>query len=772
MVSFLFRRIFSRFLAHGLLALGAWFALAAGSAHAFDPFVVRDIRVEGLQRTEPGTVFGYLPVKVGDTLTEERAAAAVKALFGAGLFRDVRLEGDDGVLVVTVEERPTIGSVSIAGTKEFEQDALKKTLREAGLGESRVFDRALLDRAEQELKRQYLTRGFYGVRVTSTVAPLERNRVAVTMTVDEGQTARITQIRITGNRAFTEKVLRNELKLSEPSWFTWYTKNDQYSREKLTADLEALRSFYLDRGYLEFSVESTQVSIDPERRGVFITILLKEGEPYRVKGFRFSGETLGREAELRKLLRLAPGDVYSGSRLTESTKAMGNLFGQLGYAFASVNSAPVPDRATREVEFEILVDPGRRAYVRRIDISGNARTRDEVIRRELRQFESSWYDADGLRRSRERVDRLGYFNSVEVEPKPVPDSPDQVDIDVKVKERGTGNLMVGAGFSSTDKLILSASVNEQNFLGTGKALSFDINTSRLSRTLGVSHVDPYVTEDGISRSVSASTRLFNAQVLGLGDYRLRTTAAGMRFGIPYTDVDRILFGTSVEQNSYELGLAPPLRLLETVNSVGEKPTALIGSLGWVRDTRDNGLAPTRGQLRSASIEATVPVTDLRYWRATYLHQYFIPVTKDYTLALNGDLGFGQAFGGRVYPQFKNFYAGGIGSVRGFTPSSLGRRYLDGTPAGGQVRMVGNAEFLFPLPGSGADRTLKTFLYVDVGNVYETAEQVDLASLRASAGVGLSWFSPVGPIKFSFGSPLKKEATDRVQRFQFQVGSGF
>jgi outer membrane protein insertion porin family len=326
---------------------------------------------------------------------------------------------------------------------------------------------------------------------------------------------------------------------------------------------------------------------------------------------------------------------------------MGNLFGQLGYAFASINSAPVPDRATREVEFEILVDPGRRAYVRRIDISGNARTRDEVIRRELRQFESSWYDADGLRRSRERVDRLGYFNSVEVEPKPVPDSPDQVDIDVKVKERGTGNLMVGAGFSSTDKLILSASVNEQNFLGTGKALSFDINTSRLSRTLGVSHVDPYVTEDGISRSVSASTRLFNAQVLGLGDYRLRTTAAGMRFGIPYTDVDRILFGTSVEQNSYELGLAPPLRLLETVNSVGEKPTALIGSLGWVRDTRDNGLAPTRGQLRSASIEATVPVTDLRYWRATYLHQYFIPVTKDYTLALNGDLGFGQAFGGRV-----------------------------------------------------------------------------------------------------------------------------
>ena len=481
-----------------LLFLAITFSSWLGLAQAFEPFVVRDIRVEGLQRTEPGTVFGYLPVKVGDTLTNERAAMAVKALFNAGLFRDVRLEVDNGILVVTVEERPTIGSVTISGTKEFEQAALKKTLREAGLGDSRVFDRALLDRAEQELKRQYLTRGFYGVRVTSTVAPLERNRVAVTLTVDEGQTARIAQIRIIGNRAFKDKELRDEFKLSEPTWFTWYTKNDQYSREKLTADLEALRSFYLDRGYLEFSVDSTQVSIDPERRGVFITISINEGQSYRVKGFRFSGDTMGREADLRKLIRLKDGDPYVGTRLTESTKAMTELFGQLGYAFASINAVPQPNRERREVEFEIMVDPGRRAYVRRIEISGNARTRDEVIRRELRQFESSWYDADSLRRSRERVDRLGYFNSVEVDTRAVPDSPDQVDLEVKVKERPTGNLMLGAGFSSTDRLILSGSINQQNFLGTGKALAIDANTSRLSRAVGVGYVDPYITPDGVS----------------------------------------------------------------------------------------------------------------------------------------------------------------------------------------------------------------------------------------------------------------------------------
>lgn len=755
-----------------LILLAITFSSWFGLAQAFEPFIVRDIRVEGLQRTEPGTVFGYLPVKVGDTLTNERAAMAVKALFNAGLFRDVRLEVDNGILVVTVEERPTIGSVTISGTKEFEQDALKKTLREAGLGDSRVFDRALLDRAEQELKRQYLTRGFYGVRVTSTVAPLERNRVAVTLTVDEGQTARIAQIRIIGNRAFKDKELRDEFKLSEPTWFSWYTKNDQYSREKLTADLEALRSFYLDRGYLEFSVDSTQVSIDPERRGVFITISINEGQSYRVKGFRFSGDTMGREADLRKLIRLKDGDPYVGTRLTESTKAMTELFGQLGYAFASINAVPQPDRERREVEFEIMVDPGRRAYVRRIEISGNARTRDEVIRRELRQFESSWYDADSLRRSRERVDRLGYFNSVEVDTRAVPDSPDQVDLEVKVKERPTGNLMLGAGFSSTDKLILSGSINQQNFLGTGKALAIDANTSRLSRAVGVGYVDPYITPDGVSRAINVSTRLFNAQALALGDYRLRTSSAGVRYGIPYTDVDRLILGAAVEQNAYLLGPSAPLRLLDTVNAVGESPTAFLGTMGWVRDTRDSGLAPSRGQLQSASIEATLPVTDVRYWRANYQHQRFIPITKDYTLALNADLGVGHAFGGRVYPQFKNYYAGGIGSVRGFTPSSLGRRYLDGVPSGGQVKIVGNAEFLFPLPGSGSDRTLRTFLYFDVGNVYDTVEDVDLSTLRASTGAGLSWLSPVGPIKFSIGTPIKREPTDRVQRFQFQVGTGF
>jgi len=749
-------------------------------AGAFEPFTIRDIRVEGIQRTEPGTVFSYLPVRVGDTMTDEKASEAIRALFATGFFRDVRLEAEGDVLVVHVEERPAIASVDITGAKEFDKDTLRKALRDQGLAESRIFDRAVLERAEQELKRQYLARGKYGVQVTSTVTPLERNRVGITLAVEEGQNARITSIRFVGNEDFTDKQLLDEMRLTTPGWFTWYSKNDQYAREKLAADLESLRSFYLDRGYLEFAIESTQVSISPDKESVEITIDLHEGEQYRVSEVRFGGELLGRRDEFAELVELAPGDVFSGSRLSESTRRISERLGALGYAFANVNAVPEIDREKRQVAFDILVDPGRRVYVRRIDIAGNLRTRDEVIRREMRQFEDAWYDAEKIRLSRERIDRLGYFTEVRIDSRPVPDAPDQVDLEVIVTERPTGNITLGIGFSSTDKVILSGSIVQHNFLGTGKSLALEVNTSRLSRTAVLSYTDPYFTPDGISRSFDLYTRSFDADELNLGDYRTRASGVGLRFGIPYTEFDRISLGTTFERNDVRLGERPPVRFQQFVDDFGSSSTAWLANIGWVRDSRDSAIVPTRGRVQTANLEVTMPVAELRYWRATYLHQWYYPLGRDFTLALNGDIGIGRGFGGKPYPVFKNFYAGGIGSVRGYYPSSLGPKeeeFRPGggsrlVPTGGQTRIVGNAEFIFPLPGTGRDRTIRSFVFVDAGTVFPRDESISLSDLRYSTGVGLTWLSPIGPLKLSIAVPLRKRENDRTQRLQFQIGTGF
>jgi len=760
-----------------MAALAAMFL--ARAAFAFDPFVVRDIRIEGIQRTEPGTVFTYLPVKVGDTVTEDKASDAVRALFATGFFRDVRLEVEGDVLVVYVEERPSIASIEIVGTKEFDEEALKRVLRDQGLGESRIFDRSVLERAEQELKRQYLTRGRYAASVTSTTTPLERNRVGIVLTVEEGETARISSIRFVGNKVFTEKQLLDEMRLSMPSWFTWYSKADQYSREKFAGDLEALRSFYLDRGYLEFEIDSTQVSITPDRESVELTIAVREGEQFRVSSIGFGGNLLGREAELAQLVTLKPGDVFSGSKLTESSKRISDRLGALGYAFGNVNAVPTIDREKREVSFEILVDPARRVYVRRINIGGNTRTRDEVIRRELRQFEDAWYDAEKIRQSRARVDRLGYFTEVRVDTQPVPDAPDQVDLNVVVTERPTGNVSFGIGFSSTEKVILTASLSQANFMGTGKFLSMQVNTSKLNRTFAINYVDPFFTVDGVSRSFDLYTRNFNASELDLGDYEIRASGVGLRFGVPYTEIDRVSFGLVAERNDVKLGPDAPARYVQQVEDFGESATALLGVLSWTRDSRDSALIPTSGRFRSASVDFTLPVAELRYWRAMYNEQWYYPLSRDYTIALYGDLAFGEGFGGVPYPLFKNFYAGGIGSVRGYFPSSLGPKETETlssgevreVPLGGQSRLVGSAEFIFPLPGTGKDRAIRSCVLVYAGKVFP-GTSIDLTDLRYAVGVGLNWLSPLGPLKLSIAFPLRERPGDRTQRTQFQVGTGF
>ena len=744
----------------------------AAPASAFTPFVVRDIRVQGLQRTEAGTVFGYLPVRVGDELTPARASEAVKALYATGFFKDVHLAQDGDVLVVRVDERPAIASVDVSGSREFDADALKKAMRQAGLAEARIFDRSVLDKAEQEIRRQYLSRGKYSVKITSSVTPMARNRVAVSMAIEEGASARIAQIRILGNKVFKESELLDQLKLTTPNWLSWYTKTDQYSREKLAGDLETLRSFYLNRGYLEFGIESTQVSIDPAREKVYVTLAIKEGERYKVRDIKFGGNTLGREEQFRKALALKPGDTFSGEKLSQTEKKITDDLGAIGYAFASVNPVPTIDREKREVDYTLNIDPGRRAYVRRITIAGNQRTRDEVIRRELRQFEGAWFDSDKIALSRDRVERLGYFSDVQIQNVPVPGVPDQVDLVVKVTERPTGNMMFTAGYSSTEKMLLGVAFNEPNFLGTGNTFGIDINTGQSQRTASVSYVDPYFTPDGVSLGTDVYSRTFNAYNSGLGDYRIRSAGGGLRLGIPYTELDRISFGLVFEQNQIKPGTnGLPQRYIDYVNQFGSTSDAWLATLGWSRDSRDSGIAPTRGAIQRLNVDVTFPGQDLSYYRATYQHAWYTPLTKDYTFSLSADVGYGRGLSGKPYPVFKNFYAGGINSVRGFGSNSLGPRDVkDNNPLGGTASFAASAEILFPLPGTGNDKTVRAFLFADAGNVFDN--RIDFGELRYSVGAGINWLSPVGPLKLSLGYPVKRKPGDDTQRVQFEIGTAF
>ncbi|MET0963457.1 MAG: outer membrane protein assembly factor BamA [Noviherbaspirillum sp.] len=770
-------RIFLPLFSRRLIAAAA-FALCTGSALAVDPFTVRDIRVEGIQRTEAGTVFNYLPVKVGDTFNDEKASAAIKALYATGFFKDVRVEAEGDVLVVTVEERPAIGSVEFSGTKEFDKDTLTKALKEIGLGESRIYDKALLDRAEQELKRQYLSRGLYGVLITTTVTPIERNRVNINFAVDEGDVSRIRQINIVGNKAFTEKALRDQIKLSTPGWFSWYTKSDQYSKQKLTGDIEALKSFYLNRGYLEMQVESTQVSITPDRKDIYVTINITEGDKYTVSDVKLEGEMFGREEELKALVELKPGDVYSGAKLTETTKKISERLGNFGYAFANVNANPQINREKKEVAFTVLIDPGKRVYVRRINIGGNTRTRDEVIRREMRQLESSWYDASKIKLSRDRVDRLGYFTEVNVDTPEVPGTTDQVDLSMNIVEKPTGAISLGAGFSSSEKLTLTGSIQQANAFGSGNTIGLDVNTSKRNRTIALSQTNPYFTDDGISRSFEAFVRTTRPPEINVGDYRIRTIGGSIRFGVPFSEVDTVFFGAGVEQTEVDVFSDSPLVYRQYATDFGDGSTAKTTSfpftVAWQRDNRDSALVPTTGRFQRANLELSV-LGDLRYYRAIYQHQYFKPLFTTSTLALNGEFDYGRAFGGRRFPVFKNFYAGGIGSVRGFEGSSLSVNPVqDQDVVGGNARLILNAELQFPFPGTGADRSLRWFTFVDAGNVFNTigGEKISVSNLRASAGVGISWVSPIGPLKLSFGKPLNAKDADRTQAFQFQLGTGF
>jgi outer membrane protein insertion porin family len=744
----------------------------AGPAWAFQPFVVRDIRVEGIQRIEAGTVFSYLPVKVGDTLTDEKAAGAIRSLFATGFFRDVRLEVQGNVLIVTLEERPAIASIDFVGMKEFEKDKVKQGLRDVGFQEGRIFDRALLDQAEQELKRQYLTRGLYGVEITTTVTPLERNRVAINFNLNEGDVAKIKRINIVGNRAFSEKELLAVLQLRTPGLFTWFSKNDQYSRQKLQADLESLRSFYLNAGYLEFNIDSTQVSITPDRRDIYITINITEGEKYEVADVKLGGDLLVPEAELRSLITIKPGETFSREKLTDSTKAITDRLGREGYAFANVNANPDIDKEKRKVSFTFLIDPGRRVYVRRINVVGNTRTRDEVVRREMRQLEGSFFDSQKLQLSKQRIDKTGFFSEVEVETPAVPGTTDQVDVTVRVKEKPTGAVLLGVGFSNIDKFIVQASVQQTNFFGTGNTVGVQVASGSVNKVASLSFTDPYYTIDGVSRGFDLYRRDVNATSLGIGNYKTSTIGGGVRFGVPFTEYDTLFFGLGTEDVRLTLATDSPLRYLEFANQFGTTYLALISTAGWAHDTRDSFIWPTKGQVQRANLELGTAPGDLEYWKYSYTHQYFNPFSRNLTFVLSGELDFADGYGGKPLPFFKNYYSGGIGSVRGYRTASLGPRDIDGSFLGGNRKINLSTELLFPVPGSGLDRSMRLGAFVDAGQIYGLNEKFDLSQMRASAGISFAWNSPVGPMKISIARPLNDRPGDNIQRIQFTLGYAF
>ncbi|MES2547231.1 MAG: outer membrane protein assembly factor BamA [Pseudomonadota bacterium] len=754
------------------------FALFSQHVLALEPFVVKDIRVEGLQRTEAGTIFNYLPVQVGDVMSDEKATQAIKSLYNTGFFKDVRIEAEGDVLVVTVQERSAIAKIDFSGNKSFPSDKMTEGLKQIGISEGLIFDKSQLDRAEQEIKRQYLAQGKYGANVKTVVSPLERNRVAVRFEIEEGVVAKIRDINIVGNNVFTTEDLRAEFLLTTPNWMSWWNKDDQYSKQKLTADLETLKSFYMNQGYLEFSVDSTQVSISPDKQDIYITVNVTEGEKYTISDVKLAGELQVPEADLQPLIKIAKNDTFNRQLITESSKAISDRLSNDGYAFSNVNAIPEINKENHTAAFTFFVDPGKRVYVRRINLTGNTRTRDSVLRREMRQLESAWYAGDKIDRSKVRLERLQYFDNVNIETPAVPGSNDQVDININVTERSTGSVQFGAGLSSNEGVVLGVTVNQQNFLGTGNRVSAQINTGKVNTTYSLSFTDPYFTPDGISRGFDVYRRDVNTQSLDIGTYSSSSYGAGVRFGLPLSERDFFSAGLTADYTKIDLSSNSPKQYLDFCGNLsGCSNSSLQLALGWTHDSRDNTLFPNNGVLQRLTAEASVPGLDLQYYKVEYKHAWYKEIYKDTTLLLNGELGFADSYGSEVYPFFKNFYIGGVNSVRGYDNGAIGPRDTDPLTGedfavGGTRRILANAELFVPVPLVKNSSQFRLSAFFDAGNVYSENQSLSLGELRYSTGVGISWFSPFGPLKLVFAKALNAKEGDQTQTLQFQLGQQF
>jgi outer membrane protein insertion porin family len=759
-------------------------ASLTASAFAADPFVISDIRIDGLNRIAAGTVFSYLPVEKGDTLTDDRAQQAIRALFRTGFFSDVTLERQGNILVIKVVERPAISKLTIRGNKDIKTDDLKKGLKEIGLAEGETFDRLSLDRVQQELIRQYYNRGKYNVAVLPHVTRLDRNRVAIDIEIREGKATRIKEINIVGNTAFSDKKIREDFESNTTNWLSWYSKDDQYSQEKLSGDLKKLQSYYMDRGYADFGVDSTQVSLSPDKRDMYIATSIKEGETYTINDIKLLGDLILPEDSMRKLVYIKKGDPFNRARIQNIADGMKGILADIGYAFAKVTPVPELDKEKRTVDLTFYVVPGKRVYVRRINFKGNTRTQDEVLRREMRQLEGSWYSQAAIDRSKMRLKQLGYFKDVKIENQRVPGTDDKVDLSVTVEEQSAGSLQFGIGYSQYSGAIISASVSQNNLLGTGDKFSVSAERSSYYSSLNFGYVRPYLTDSGVSLGYNASYSKLDYGNSDFANYTNSTRSFSSYVGIPINEWDRLQAGLGISSNKINVfEFVTPQSFVDYQNLIGHKTIhAWDLTASYSHDTRNQYWAPTRGGLQYLGTDIALPGSTVQYWKLNYEGSHYWPVGGGFVLYLNGQLGYGKTYGkdkDLAFPFWANYYAGGVHDVRGFQDNTLGPReqtaaYQYPQPIGGSFKVLGSAQVFLPLPFLKDVNTARVSTFLDVGNVYKDYRSFDASELRASVGLSLQWQAPIGPLVISFAIPIRDKPEDHhyEERIQFTFGNTF
>lgn len=778
------------------LALAAGLSLPAAAALAAEPFVASDIRVDGLQRIASGTVFTYLPVNRGDTVDDGKVADSIRALYRTGFFEDVQLDRQGNILVIKVKERPAINKLTVTGNKDIKSEELLKGLGDIGLTEGGTFDRLSLDRVTQELTRQYNNRGKYNVEITPTVSPLDRNRVDVAIAIKEGKAAKIRHVNLIGTEKFANEDILENWESKEHNWASWYRRDDQYSKEKMSGDLEKLNSWYLDRGYVDFSVDSTQVSISPDKRDMFVSAGVTEGEQYKISEIKVTGDTVLPQADIERLVIPKAGDIFSRALLEYTSDAITNTLGNVGYAFAKVNPIPTPNREDRTVAVNLQVVPGPRVSVRRILYKGNSRTSDEVLRREMRQFENTWYSQAAIDRSKIRLQRLGYFESVDVETPAVPGSNDQVDVVYNVKETTSGSFVFGLGFSQAFGVTTSVQLSQNNFLGGGNRVAVEASRSTFQQRYAFSYTNPFFTDDGVSLGYNLSWRELDYSDFNTAQFNSTNGSAQVVFGVPITENDTVSAMIGVDSN--QITTFPgttPQAIVDYIQAIGTDTfKAVRTEFGWARDTRNDFFMPTRGMYQRVGLETTLPGSTVEYYKLNYQISNYWPIIPAIVLNTRFELGYGDSYGkdssgvitnadgttrpvtATGLPFYENFYAGGTNSVRGFEDNTLGPRseaingFNRGQPLGGSLKTVGSVEMYFPKLFDSPSARISAFF--DFGNVYSDVDAFKANELRASTGVALLWRAPVGPISISYAFPLKKEDNDEIERLQFTFGGQF
>ncbi|TWE10938.1 Beta-barrel assembly machine subunit BamA [Pseudomonas sp. AG1028] len=775
-------------------------ALMIAEVHA-ESFTISDIRVNGLQRVSAGSLFGALPLNVGESADDRTLTEATRELFKTGFFQDIQLGRDGNVLVITVVERPSISSIEIEGNKAISTDDLMKGLKQSGLDEGEIFQRATLEGVRNELQRQYVAQGRYSAEIDAEVIPQPRNRVALKININEGSVAAIQHINVVGNKVFSDEELQDLFELKTTNWLSFFKNDDKYAREKLSGDLERLRSYYLDRGYINMDITSTQVSITPDKKHVYITVNVDEGEKYTVRDVKLSGDLKVPEEEVRALLLVKEGQVFSRKVMTSTSELITRRLGNEGYTFANVNGVPEPHNDDNTVSITFVVDPGKRAYVNRINFRGNTKTEDEVLRREMRQMEGGWASTYLIDQSKTRLERLGFFKEVNVETPQVPGTDDQVDVNYSVEEQASGSITASVGFAQNAGLILGGSITQNNFLGSGNRVSIGLTRSEYQSRYNFSYTDPYWTEDGVSLGYNAFYRTTDYDKLDVdvSSYSVDSLGAGINIGYPISETSRLTYGLTVQQDEINTGRYTVDEIFDFTRQEGEKYLNFKASAGWSESTLNRGVLANRGHSQSLVFETTVPGSDLSFYKIDYRGQIFKPLTDTYTMRFHTQLGYGGAFGSTSkLPFYENYYAGGFNSVRGFKDSSLGPRSTPSTgtnpgtladpdqdplPFGGNVLIQGGAELLFPMPFVKDQRSLRTALFWDVGNVFDTdcsagqkrrgdSCDIDFGNLASSVGVGVTWITALGPLSFSLGMPIKKPDDADTQVFQFSLGQTF